>query len=333
MAIVTSVDLLTNQDINRSSIGLPTGTDFNTIIKGGRYNLDVNNSLNAPSPSTVGKWMFVDVQRHSNPEFTYVTQLVYDFYDASIIYHRVGTGGNGVGLGMSWGTWVGTGGLGYTAEDISNKGAYNGYAPLINGMVPQENLPYGGFAISKVTVVLNESEMVALLASEGDVAIRADTNQSWVRNASIRTTTISDWALLSTPSNTVLSVAGKTGVVNLTSSDVLSLDIISGENLNGHKVVVSINNKVYNFDPANVLHYGRVIGITLGASISGAASSVLQSGEIVFAGWGLVDGPQYAQSLGNISTTPPITGIIQPVGLSRGPGTLIVNITQPIFQL
>lgn len=102
-------------------------------------------------------------------------------------------------------------------------GASNGFAGLDgNGKVPLSQLP--AIAITDTYPVSSEVEQNALsgapwFAEKGDIAVRSDQNKSYIHNGGT-TTTMADWTLLSTPTDSVLSVAGKTGVVTLVKADV-----------------------------------------------------------------------------------------------------------------
>jgi hypothetical protein len=105
-----------------------------------------------------------------------------------------------------------------TTERSANKGVANGYASLDDiGKVPVGQLP--DIAITNTFVVSSQSAMLALTAQIGDVAVRTDLNKSFILKAS-PSTTLANWQELLTPTDTVLSVNGKTGVVALTKADV-----------------------------------------------------------------------------------------------------------------
>lgn len=98
------------------------------------------------------------------------------------------------------------------------KGAANGIATLgADSKIPTAQLP--ALAITSVFVVADETEQLALVAEEGDVAVRSDENQSYVHNGGT-SGTIADWTLLLTPTDSVLSVNGQTGVVTLTTTHI-----------------------------------------------------------------------------------------------------------------
>lgn len=108
--------------------------------------------------------------------------------------------------------------LGYTAENVSNKGTANGYASLDGtGKIPTTQLP--ALAIVDTTVVATQAAMLALTAQRGDVAIRTDVNRSYILRAE-PASTLANWEELRTPTDVVQSVAGRQGAVILTSADL-----------------------------------------------------------------------------------------------------------------
>jgi len=74
-------------------------------------------------------------------------------------------------------------------------------------------------ALTTVQTASTQIAHLALTAQEGDVVVRSDENKSYVHNGGTAGT-MADYTLLSTPTDSVLSVSGKTGVVTLVSSDV-----------------------------------------------------------------------------------------------------------------
>jgi hypothetical protein len=100
--------------------------------------------------------------------------------------------------------------LGYTAENAANKGQASGYASLdANGLVPTTQLP------SYVDDVVEAASLTALNAlstkATGKIYVALDTNKTYRWSGS---------AFVYITSGAVDSVAGKTGVVSLISSDV-----------------------------------------------------------------------------------------------------------------
>lgn len=100
----------------------------------------------------------------------------------------------------------------------SEKGSNNGVASLgSDGKIPASQLP--AIAIKEVFTVASQAAMLALSAQRGDMAIRTDTGRTYVL-ASDSPSTLADWKEISSGAAPVSSVAGKTGAVTLTSSDV-----------------------------------------------------------------------------------------------------------------
>jgi hypothetical protein len=102
-------------------------------------------------------------------------------------------------------------------EQFANKAVASGYAPLdAAGLVPTVHIP--PLAINDTFVVASEAEMLALTAQRGDMAIRTDTGRTYVLSAE-PASTLANWKEV-LAAGQVTSVNGKTGVVNLTATDV-----------------------------------------------------------------------------------------------------------------
>ncbi|WP_440055484.1 hypothetical protein ACSLBF_04910 [Pseudoalteromonas sp. T1lg65] len=86
-----------------------------------------------------------------------------------------------------------------------------------SGKIPEGVLPR--LAIGEPFEVANQAAMLALTAQPGDLAIRTDENKSYVLKAT-PANVLSNWILLRTPTDNVLSVNGKTGAVSITKNDV-----------------------------------------------------------------------------------------------------------------
>lgn len=98
------------------------------------------------------------------------------------------------------------------------RGAANGVASLdADGKILESELP--AIAITDAFSVDSEAAMLALTAQRGDIAIRTDLNRTFALAAS-PASTLANWLELRTPTDAVLSVAGKTGAVTLVKGDV-----------------------------------------------------------------------------------------------------------------
>lgn len=125
-------------------------------------------------------------------------------------------------------------GLGTAAS--KNTGTAEGNIPILgaNGKLADSVIP--AVAITETFVVDSQAAMLALSAQVGDVAIRTDTNRSYILQTT-PASTLDNWKELLTPTDSVLSVNGKTGTVVLSGSDILSTftqastrtNLVSGE--------------------------------------------------------------------------------------------------------
>jgi hypothetical protein len=98
---------------------------------------------------------------------------------------------------------------------LTEKSAANGVASLdASGKVPAAELP--DISITSTQVVANQAAMLALTAEVGDVAVRTDVNKTFILTAS-PPSTLANWQELLTPTDSVLSVDGLTGAVDLSS--------------------------------------------------------------------------------------------------------------------
>lgn len=98
-------------------------------------------------------------------------------------------------------------------------GTASGNVPVLdsNGKLDTNVLP--GLALTTTNVIASQTAMLALTAEPGDLAVRTDLNKTFVLKTA-GASTLANWQELLTPTDTVTSVAGKTGAVTLTSSDV-----------------------------------------------------------------------------------------------------------------
>lgn len=98
-------------------------------------------------------------------------------------------------------------------------GTAEGNVPVLGsgGKLDQNILP--SIAITETFVVASESEMLALTAQVGDVAVRTDVNKSFILQNS-PATTVTNWVELLAPDCKVLSVNGKVGAVVLAGADI-----------------------------------------------------------------------------------------------------------------
>ena len=96
-----------------------------------------------------------------------------------------------------------------------------------NGKVKTAQLP--NLSITDTFVVASQAAMLALTAETGDVAVRTDESKSYILTAT-PASTLANWQILLSPPDTVLSVAGKTGVVTLANTDITGLGSLATKN-------------------------------------------------------------------------------------------------------
>lgn len=133
-------------------------------------------------------------------------------------YYKVTTDSKGrVVSGQTTLSITDIGGLGTAAS--KDTGTTSGTIPILdaNGKLNTSVLP--AIAISDTFVVATQAAMLALTAEVGDIAVRTDLSKSFILKAA-GASTLANWQELLTPTDTVTSVAGKTGVVTLVKSDV-----------------------------------------------------------------------------------------------------------------
>ena len=103
-----------------------------------------------------------------------------------------------------------------TMIPATEKGANNGVATLgSDGKLTTGQIP--DVTITDTFVVASEAAMLALTAQVGDVAVRTDVNKTFILKTA-GATVLANWQELLTPIDSVLSVDGQTGVVNLSST-------------------------------------------------------------------------------------------------------------------
>lgn len=100
-----------------------------------------------------------------------------------------------------------------------NVGTGSGNVPILDagGKLAESTIP--AVAITDTFEVATQVAMLALTAQRGDVAVRSDLNKSFILKAE-PASTLANWVELRTPTDAVLSVAGKTGSVTLAKGDV-----------------------------------------------------------------------------------------------------------------
>lgn len=100
-----------------------------------------------------------------------------------------------------------------------NTGISSGNVPILGSDGKLDTAVLPALAISDTFVVASQAAMLAVAAQVGDVAVRTDLNKSLILKTE-PASTLANWQELLTPTDAVTSVAGKTGAVTLTKTDV-----------------------------------------------------------------------------------------------------------------
>jgi hypothetical protein len=112
------------------------------------------------------------------------------------------------------------------AEASANKAQPSGYASLDSGgKIPQAQLP--AIAISEyLGDVASQAAMLALSGQKGDWCTRSDAPGTWIISGT-DPTLLGSWTAIVHPTDAVTSVAGRTGAVTLSTSDVSGLTALA----------------------------------------------------------------------------------------------------------
>lgn len=100
-----------------------------------------------------------------------------------------------------------------------NVGTASGNVPVLDSSGKLDSGILPAIAITDTFVVASQAAMLALTAEVGDIAVRTDLNKCYILKTD-GASTLANWQELLAPLSSVTSVAGKTGVVTLTSPDV-----------------------------------------------------------------------------------------------------------------
>ena len=159
--------------------------------------------------------------------------------------------------------------------DVGHSG---GQIPVIDsdGYLPNDIIPQ--IAITDTYVVKSESEMLALNSAQvGDIAVRTDLNKSFILKTD-GYSTLSNWQELLTPTDSVLSVNGKTGTVTISLSElggVFSTDFSAHKNDGTHlttaqkTILANVVNNDISKTAASMTSCNNASAVT-GNSIAGA---------------------------------------------------------------
>jgi hypothetical protein len=162
-------------------------------------------------------------------------------------------------------------------QDLSSKNAANGYAGLdASSKINPSQLP--SIAITDTFVVINQAAQLALTAEVGDVAVRTDLNKSFILKTS-PATTFANWQELLTPTDSVSSVFGRTGVVTAQNGDYTASQVgaPSGSGTStGTNTGDNATNSQYSGLVSNATHTGDATG-NIGLTVKGINGTILST--------------------------------------------------------
>jgi hypothetical protein len=162
-------------------------------------------------------------------------------------------------------------------QDLSSKNAANGYAGLdASSKINPSQLP--SIAITDTFVVIDQAAQLALTAEVGDVAVRTDLNKSFILKTS-PATTFANWQELLTPTDSVSSVFGRTGVVTAQNGDYTASQVgaPSGSGTStGTNTGDNATNSQYSGLVSNATHTGDATG-DVGLTVKGINGTLLST--------------------------------------------------------
>jgi hypothetical protein len=163
-----------------------------------------------------------------------------------------------------------TNGAGYTGDQdlsvyqlLSQKDSANGYVGLdSNSKINSSQLP--AIAITDTFVVTSEADMLALAAEVGDVAVRTDIESTFILRVAGATSLV-NWTELETPTGSVSSVFGRSGVISAQSGDYTKEQVGLGNVPNTNFTsAVGLNTNKISFDNTSSTRLADTSGTNTG---------------------------------------------------------------------
>ena len=125
-------------------------------------------------------------------------------------------------------------------------------------------------------------------------------------------------------------IPGPRGADGLPGGSTLSYP--AGEILSGHRMVVLENGELFYADRTVEVHATKVLGMTVGATMTGGIAEVQTGGEIVEPSWSwILDVPVWLGIDGLMTQTPPTSGFSLIIGFPISSTKLLIRISEPIF--
>ena len=161
----------------------------------------------------------------------------------------------------------------------------SGKADLVGGLIPTNQLP--SLAINDIFTVASQAAMLALNAQRGDIAIRSDTNRTYILSADAPGT-LANWVVLP-DANSVTSVNGQQGVIVLAAGDVGAVP--TTRQVNGKALSADVTIAAADVGAAPTSHTHTMAQISdasaVGRSVFGAADQATARNALAAAAWGI----------------------------------------------
>lgn len=106
----------------------------------------------------------------------------------------------------------------------------------------------------------------------------------------------------------------------------------AGEDISGHRVVRVSGSTAYYADSGTPSHINTVVGISTGAAASGNTVTVQVSGELTEPSWTWSPGAVFLGVSGQLTQTPPATGLFLKLGKAMTPTTLLIDLQPAITR-
>lgn len=114
---------------------------------------------------------------------------------------------------------------------------------------------------------------------------------------------------------------------------VLINPYIAGENLSTGRAVIKSVNKIYYFNPEDVTHVGRAMGITVTSGLTNESVNVQMNGAVTDASFSFTaDQPIYVTTGGVLVNTIPPTTLLQRAGLAISTNSILIEFNTAIIR-
>lgn len=111
-----------------------------------------------------------------------------------------------------------------------------------------------------------------------------------------------------------------------------TLTLTASAAIGGHRaVILNPSGQAMYADNTDLLHVGRVAGLTLNAALPGTELVVVDNIMVTEPGWSWTPyAPIYLSTLGQITQTPPMSGFLQVIGIALSATSAFIRLREPI---